>query len=49
MADFLGLLDHLLKVLSQVFIVIDGDDDGNHLGSCCLKPFHIAVVRIKVG
>ena len=34
--------DHLLKVLGQVFVVVDGDDDRDHLGSRCLQPFHIA-------
>ena len=34
--------DHLLKVLGQVLVVVDGDDDRDHLGSRCLQPFHIA-------
>ena len=34
--------DHLLKVLGQVFVVVDGDDHRDHLGSRCLQPFHIA-------
>ena len=35
------MLNNLLKVFCQVFIVIDGDDDGNNLGPCCLQPLHI--------